>query len=50
MLNMVALQVGVVEAGVALESKSIVPVFFASVSSFVFFRIQIGRASCRERV
>ena len=40
MPNMAALQVGVVEAGV-LESKSIVPVFFASGSSLVLFRIQL---------
>ena len=42
MLNMAALQVGVIEVGVVLESKSIVDsVFFASSSSFAFFRIRL---------
>jgi hypothetical protein len=39
---MAALQVGVLEAGVVLESKSIIDsMFFASSSSFISFRIQL---------
>ena len=41
MLNIAVLQVSVVEARVVLESKSIVPVFFASGSSLVLFRIRL---------
>jgi hypothetical protein len=38
---MVVLLVSIVEAGVILESKLIIPVFFASMSSFMVFWIQL---------
>ena len=34
---MVALLVSIIEAGVVLELKLIIPMFFTSVSSFMFF-------------